>query len=223
MLPAKAFIFDLNGTMIDDMEYHTIAWHSVLNDDLKAGLSRDEVRRQMYGKNEELLGRVFGEGRFTAEEAEAISMKKERSYQKAFLPELKLIDGLGDFLERARMRGIKLGIGTAAIPFNVNFVLDNLSIRSYFQAIVTADDVKISKPHPETFLRAAADMGIAAADCVVFEDAPKGVEAASGAGMRCVVLTTMHGPEDFAAFNNVIGYVADYTDPLLGQLMADSF
>jgi beta-phosphoglucomutase len=214
---AKAFIFDLNGTMIDDMEYHTIAWHTILNDDLEAGLSRDQVRRQMYGKNEELLARVFGDGHFTPEEVEAISLKKERSYQKAFLPELRLIRGLPAFLESAREHGIGLGIGTAAIPFNVDFVLDNLHLRHYFQAIVSADDVKISKPHPETFLRAAEELSVQPADCVVFEDAPKGVEAAFRAGMRCVVLMTMHGRDEFGSFPNIAGYIADYTDPMLAQ------
>jgi beta-phosphoglucomutase len=217
MAKAQAFIFDLNGTMIDDMEYHTIAWQAILNEDLHAGLSLEEVRQQMYGKNEELLDRVFGAGRFTREEVEAISLKKEKSYQKAFLPELRLIDGLPALLERSRLQGVRMGIGTAAIPFNIDFVLDNLSIRSYFQAIVSANDVKISKPHPETFLLAAEGLGVGAAGCVVFEDAPKGVEAALEAGMRCVVLTTMHGESAFRSFRNVVGCVADYTDPLLEQ------
>ena len=215
---AKAFIFDLNGTMIDDMEYHTIAWNSILNEDLNAGLSKDQVRKEMYGKNEELLARVFGDGHFTPEEVAAISMKKERSYQKAFLPELRLIGGLGAFLETARSHGVRMGIGTAAIPFNIDFVVDNLAIRHYFRAIVSADDVRTSKPHPETFLRAAEILGVAAQDCVVFEDAPKGVEAALRAGMKCVVLTTMHDPAEFASFPNVIAYVADYMDPELAKL-----
>jgi beta-phosphoglucomutase family hydrolase len=220
---AKAFIFDLNGTMIDDMEYHTIAWQAILNEDLKAGLSREEVRRQMYGKNEELLVRVFGDGHFTPEEVAAISIKKERSYQQAFLPRLRLINGLPEFLDAARTHGIKMGIGTAAIPFNIDFVLDNLAIRHYFQSIVSADDVKISKPHPETFLLAATELDVSPGDCIVFEDAPKGVEAADRAGMRCIVLTTMHDREEFERFSNVIGYIADYTDPLLMSLTADSF
>jgi beta-phosphoglucomutase len=214
---AKALIFDLNGTMIDDMEYHTIAWETILNDDLKAGLSREEVRRQMYGKNEELLVRVFGDGYFTPEEVEAISIKKERSYQKSFLPELRLIKGLPSFLETSRLHGIRMGIGTAAIPFNVDFVLDNLGIRQYFQAIVSADDVDISKPHPQTFLRAAELLGAAARDCVVFEDAPKGVESALRAGMRCVVLTTMHERDEFRSFSGILGFISDYTDPMLAE------
>ena len=60
----KAFIFDLNGTMIDDMHYHAQAWYDILNIDLKAGLTWDEVKVQMYGKNDELLIRIFGENYF---------------------------------------------------------------------------------------------------------------------------------------------------------------
>jgi beta-phosphoglucomutase len=212
-----AVIFDLNGTMIDDMEYHALAWEAILNEDLKAGLSSEAVRRQMYGKNEELLDRIFGAGRFTKEEVDAISLKKERSYQKAFLPQLRLINGLPAFLDAAAAHHIRMAIGSAAIPFNIDFVLDNLSIRHYFQAIVSADDVRISKPHPETFLRAAEELGVSPEACVVFEDAPKGVEAALLAGMRCVVLTTMHGQKEFP-FSNIIGFIKDYTDPLLEQL-----
>src|SRR5277367_2440050 len=87
---AKAFIFDLNGTMIDDMQYHSAAWFSVLNDDLNAQLTREEVNQQMYGKNEELLDRIFGKGRFTKEQVADISSKKEQSYQTAFRPYLQL-------------------------------------------------------------------------------------------------------------------------------------
>src|SRR5882757_675962 len=167
-----AFIFDLNGTMINDMEYHVTAWHHILNNELKAGLSREEVKSHMYGKNEELLDRVFGKGHFTREQVAGITQVKETSYQQAFRPHLQLIAGLPNFLQKANRRNIKMAIGSAAIPFNIDFILDNLSIRHYFQAIVSADDVTISKPHPETFLKAAALLGIAPPGCLVFEDAP---------------------------------------------------
>jgi beta-phosphoglucomutase len=213
-----AFIFDLNGTMINDMEFHSTAWFDILNDELKAGLTREQVKREMYGKNEEVLVRVFGEGRFTGEEMAAISRKKELTYQKAFRPHLQLIAGLPAFLEKAKTHHIRMGVGSAAIPFNIDFVLDNLAIRHYFGVIVSAEDVRISKPHPETFLRAAEGLGVSPDACIVFEDAPKGVEAAQLAGMKCVVLTTMHGKEEFSAYPNVVGYIADYTDPLLERL-----
>ena len=67
-LPVKAFLFDLNGTMIDDMHYHNKAWFHILNDDLGANMTWDEVKFHMYGKNTELLIRVFGKDRFSLEE-----------------------------------------------------------------------------------------------------------------------------------------------------------
>lgn len=204
--------------MIDDMPYHSAAWFSILNDDLKAGLTREEVDRQMYGKNEELLDRVFGKGRFTPQELAEISHKKELSYQAAFRPYLQLIPGLPAFLEKARQHGMRMAIGSAAIPFNIDFVLDNLGIRHYFDAIVSAEDVEVSKPDPETFTKAARILGVSPEACIVFEDAPKGVEAALNAGMRSVVLTTMHEKEEFGRYPNVLRYIVDYTDPTLDEL-----
>ena len=215
---SQAFIFDLNGTMIDDMQYHSAAWFSILNDDLKAGLTREEVNLQMYGKNEELLDRIFGKGHFSKEEMATISSKKEQAYQAAFRPYLHLIAGLPALLEKASRHHIRLAIGSAAIPFNIDFVLDNLGIRPYFQAIVSADDVTVSKPDPETFVKAARILGVPPETCIVFEDAPKGVEAALRAGMSSIVLTTMHEKEDFLRYPNVLRYIADYTDPSLDEL-----
>ncbi len=211
----KAFLFDLNGTMIDDMHYHNIAWHQILNEDLGKDLSYEQVKEQMYGKNSELLDRVFGKNHFTQEEATRISIEKEKRYQEAFFPQLKLISGLDLFLEKAKQNDVKMAIGSAAITFNIDFVLNNLNLRHYFGAIVSADDVAESKPHPETFLKGAQQLGVDPAECIVFEDAPKGVEAAHNAGMPCIVLTTMHNKEEFSQYTNIIGFIADYTDPLI--------
>lgn len=208
----KAFIFDLNGTMIDDMQFHVKAWYHILNEELGAGLTWQQVKNEMYGKNSELLIRVFGEDRFTPEEMDRISFEKEKKYQHEYLPHLKLIPGLQQFLEKAHALNIPMAIGSAAILFNIDFVLDNLNIRHFFKAIVSANDVQISKPHPETYLKAAKQLGITPANCLVFEDAPKGVEAALNAGMPSVVLTTLHEKEEFAQYNNIIQYIKDYSN-----------
>jgi HAD superfamily hydrolase (TIGR01509 family) len=174
----------------------------------------------MYGKNEELLDRIFGKGHFTGDQVLEITREKETRYQRAFRPHLQLIAGLPDFLKKASERHIKMAIGSAAIPFNIDFILDNLSIRHYFQAIVSADDVTVSKPHPETFLKAAGLLGVAAPGCLVFEDAPKGVEAALNAGMRCVALTTMHEKDEFRDYPNIVKFIDDYTDASLEELFS---
>lgn len=215
-IKAKAFLFDLNGTIIDDMDHHTTAWQNILNNDLGANFTRDEVKAQMFGKNEEVLTRFFGKDHFTPERMTELSFEKERRYQQAYLPQLALINGLIAFLEQAKIASIKMAIGSAAIPFNINFVLDNLQLRQYFQVVVSADDVTISKPHPETFLQCATALGVEPKDCIVFEDAPKGVESALNAGMKTFVLTTTHPKEDFLQYSNVIGFGADYTSLAVG-------
>ena len=83
-----------------------------------------------------MLTRIFGAGHFTAEEMDKISVEKEKRYQEAFFPHLRLLPGLTEFLQKASEHKIKMAIGSAAITFNIDFVLDNLGIRHYFDAIV---------------------------------------------------------------------------------------
>ncbi|MBZ4192324.1 HAD family hydrolase [Niabella beijingensis] len=215
----NAFIFDLNGTIIDDMAFHATAWFRILNEELGAGMSREEVNSHMYGKNSELLDRIFGPERFTETEKQDLSLRKEQLYQEAYLPHLALLPGLEDFLEAAAQKGIPMAVGTAAIPFNVDFVLDRLGIRRYFSAIVTADDVSTSKPDPETFLSCARLLNVAPSGCLVFEDAPKGAEAAANAGMDAAILTTGHQPAEFGRQEHIRFYIPDYTDPRVTGLV----
>jgi beta-phosphoglucomutase len=215
----KAFIFDLNGTMINDMEYHTKAWQSLLNDELGGNFTWAEVKEQMYGKNPEVLVRMFGPERFTLEEMNKLSYAKEERYQQEYLPKLALLPGLLEFLEKAHLKGIPMAIGSAAIPFNIDFVLDNLNIRHYFKAIVSAEDVVLSKPHPETYLKVAQQLNITPTDCLVFEDVPKGAEAALNAGMQTVVLTTTHEAYEFEKLPNVIHFSDDFTGAFFDELV----
>jgi beta-phosphoglucomutase len=215
----KALIFDLNGTMINDMEFHTKAWQQLFNNDLGANLSWADVKKEMYGKNQEVLVRVFGPNRFTQAEMDELSIEKERRYQKEFFPHLALLPGLKELLDEAYEKNIPMAIGSAAIPFNINFVLDNLNLQHYFKAIVSADDVRLSKPHPETFLNVASLLQVNPTDCLVFEDTPKGVETAMNAGMKCVVLTTTHEAGEFSYLDNVVHYAPDYTGEYFKTLL----
>lgn len=196
--------------MINDMPFHIKAWYRILNE-LGATISIERTKEECYGKNQELLERIFP-GRFSEAEKNKISMEKEKQYQKEFGPHLQLINGLDDFLKTSKAAGIQMAIGSAAIRFNIDFVIDGLHIRHYFDAIVSADDVKQSKPDPETYIKCAGKSGISPKDCLVFEDAPKGVECAKNAGMDCVVITTLHKPGEFNNYNNVITFIEDYNN-----------
>lgn len=215
---SSAFLFDLNGTIIDDMEFHIKAWTRLLNEDLKANMDFAAVKAQMYGKNTELFERVFGVGHFSDAVMEEMSFKKEHIYQEIYLPHLQLMPGLRSFLDETASLEIPMAIGSAAIPFNINFVLDNLNLHKYFSAIVSADDVTLSKPHPETYLLCAQQLNMPAENCIVFEDAPKGVEAAQNAGMKAVVvLANLHSEGEFSSYHNIIRFIRSYDEinPLL--------
>jgi HAD superfamily hydrolase (TIGR01509 family) len=170
----------------------------------------EQVKSHMYGKNAELLIRVFGKEKFSVDEMNAISLEKEKRYQQEYRPHLRLIPGLQQFLEKAFAQKIPMAIGSAAIMFNIDFVLDNLGIRHFFQTIVSADDVIYSKPDPETYTRAARQLGVPASGCLVFEDAPKGVESALNAGMKSVVLTLLHEKDEFERYPNVVRFIENY-------------
>lgn len=198
----KGFIFDLNGTMVNDMPYHVKSWHNILNA-LGKEISYEDTKKECYGKNEEVIERVIPD-KFSLEERTKIGLQKEIKYREEFTPELKLIDGLEDVLSFFANKGIVMSIGSAAIMDNINFVLDGCNVRNYFQSIVSADDVERSKPHPETFLKCAASLNLKPEECIVFEDAPKGVECAVNAGMNTVVLTTTHPITDFDLYRHNI-------------------
>jgi HAD superfamily hydrolase (TIGR01509 family) len=204
----KGFLFDLNGTMVNDMPYHIASWHKEIIC-LGGLLTLEEMKHQCYGKNDELLERVFP-GRFSMEEKIKLGNDKEALYRIEFKPFLKLISGLETFLATAAKHNIKMAIGSAAIRENINFVIDNMHIRHYFSAIVSANDVEKSKPHPETFLKCAALISLDPKDCIVFEDTPKGVECAMHAGMKAVVILGEHQKEEFDHFTNVIHFTNDF-------------
>ena len=100
MPDSTAFIFDLNGTIINDMNYHIDAWYNILNE-LGAGISYDKTKQECYGKNHELLERIFP-GRFSEKEKEQMSLEKEKKYQAKYKSDMKLLDGLDSFLQDAK-------------------------------------------------------------------------------------------------------------------------
>jgi beta-phosphoglucomutase family hydrolase len=211
------FLFDLNGTMVDDMDYHITAWHQVFND-WEAAISWEKMKEECYGKNEEIVERIFP-GRFSEEEVKRMSLQKEEQYKLNYKPYLALLPGLEQFLAKAHGEEIEMAIGSAAIMSNIDFVVDNLELRPYFNVIVSADEVQQSKPDPETYLSCAERLGASSAQCIVFEDSTKGVQSALNAGMKCVALTTLHEEAAFKEYSNVLLIIQDYTDKRLEALL----
>ena len=211
MKPYKAYIFDMNGTIIDDMAYHTESWLDILAR-LGHPVTEDEFARQFYGKtNDETLREVMGAD-FPKEQITKIALEKEIAYQKIYKPYLAPVPGFSTFLQIIQAQGCSAALATSANRFNIDFVLQGLGLENAFAAVVGAEDIEQSKPHPEIFLNAAAALGAAAEDCLVFEDSLMGLAAAQRAHMDAYAILTTLEESEALALPNVVGASANFLD-----------
>lgn len=212
----KGVIFDMDGTMVDNMMVHHRAWQQVLAEH-GLPLELEVVKEKIHGINEEILERLFGD-KYTPEERKEISWKKESMYREIFLKDLKLINGCLDFIQKMDAKGVPMVVASAAPPENVDFVLDNLDLRKYFTATFHSKSVSHGKPHPEIFLKACAALGFEPNECVVFEDSPTGAKASANAGCNTVIITTTHEPKEFEGITGIVDFIKDFEQLKLEEL-----
>jgi beta-phosphoglucomutase-like phosphatase (HAD superfamily) len=207
-MKTSALIFDMDGTMIDSMPWHAKSWveftrrHGV---DIELG----ELMRRTTGRTGiECMREVF-ERDVAPEEALALVHEKESIYRELFAPVFTEVGGFSAFAGNASARGLKVGIGTAGDQQNISFMFSHLKLSTPPHAVVGGDEGLPGKPEPAIFLEAARRMGAVPAECIVFEDAPFGIEAARRAGMRAVAVCTSHSAEELAG-PHVVAHVRDY-------------
>lgn len=219
MTKARALIFDMDGTIVDNMAYHTKSWLAFFQQRGRT-IDEEEFFLATAGRHGREILRERLDPALSDDDCAALIQEKEVLYRSLYAPHLKPVAGFEALLAQAQARGMALAVGTAAPDDNVRFTLDGLDLRRHFRTVVGAGDVQRGKPAPDVFLKAAQDCGAAAEDCIVFEDAPLGVEAARNAGMRTVVLTTTMPAAAFASYDNVIATVADFSTLSLDALFA---
>jgi HAD superfamily hydrolase (TIGR01509 family) len=145
--------------------------------------------------------------------------EKELLYREIAAHSLDLIEGFDALQAAARERGLKLAICTASTPENMALAFDRFGLDAHMDTVVSPADGLRGKPHPDIFLEAARRLQVPSGECVVFEDAPLGIEAARRAGMKAVALTTSLSPADFMAYDNVLAIVPDLTRIDLAALL----
>ena len=225
-MTTKAFLFDLDGTLIDSMPHHQSAWNAWY---ARRGLpmnSADFFASTAGRSNAEILADLFPS--HSADEHAAMADEKEAIYRGFAAQSLALIKGARAFVEAARAGGLRMAVCTASTLPNMALAFRLHGIDRWVEHVVSPADVASGpgpalglrgKPHPDIFLEAAQRLGLAPAECIVFEDAPLGVEAARRAGMRAVALTTTLGADHFAHFDNLIAVAPDFTSLALADLM----
>ncbi|MNS90117.1 Beta-phosphoglucomutase [compost metagenome] len=183
----KGAIFDLDGVIVDTAKYHFLAW-SALAKELGFEFTEEHNERLKGVSRMESLRILLEIGEVDVPEEEQLKMadSKNEKYVEyiSSLDESELLPEVRAYLMSLRDRGVKIALGSASK--NAEFILNKLNISSLFDAVVDGNKVANAKPDPEVFLTACRELGLEPAECVVFEDAAAGVQAARAAGTGVV-------------------------------------
>lgn len=186
----KAALFDMDGTLVDNTLAHMRAFEIFC---ARYGVTGwKEKLSQAFGMGNDDIMRLIMPAELIRERSLAsLAEEKEAIYREIYAPEIRPVKGLVPLLESLRAAGVRCAVGSSGCRANVDFVLEKCRIGEFFDARISGDRVTRCKPDPEIYLTAAAALGMAPADCVVFEDAKAGIESARQAGVgRVVALAT---------------------------------
>ena len=198
-----AVIFDMDGVIIDSNPPHKIALRQFCE---KYGykLSDEELVNKIYGRtNKEWIATLFARP-LTAAELTTYGEEKEKIFRDLYKKDITALPGLEDFLKKLDQHKISKAIGTSAPRSNVDFVLDELHLKKYFDVVLDESNVNHGKPNPEIYLKVAARLQFSPDRCIVFEDSLSGVASAKAAGSKVVGVTTTHTREELAHTDFVI-------------------
>jgi beta-phosphoglucomutase-like phosphatase (HAD superfamily) len=209
-MPTRALVLDMDGTMVDSMPAHARSWE-VFTRRHGIRMSVEEVLRKTTGRTGvECIRILMGED-IPDDRAVELINEKEAVYRDFFGRDFREVAGFRKFAGLAQARGLKLSVATAGDRHNIAFALKHLALERAPDAVVGGDEGIAGKPAPDLFLEAARRVGIPPAECIVFEDAPFGIEAARRAGMRAVAICSTHKAEELAG-PHVIVQVRDYEE-----------
>lgn len=202
----SACIFDLDGVVVDTAKYHYIAWKSLANE-LGFDFTEEDNERLKGVSRMTSLDILLEIGGIELDEKTKLELaeKKNNNYLEYILkmtPE-EILPGVKDFFNELKVQGIKIALGSASK--NAMTILKQLELTAYFDAVVDGTHVSNAKPDPEVFLKGAELLNVSPSECIVFEDAEAGVEAAINGNMKCVGIGS---PEVLGKANMVIpGFV----------------
>jgi beta-phosphoglucomutase family hydrolase len=198
-----AALFDMDGVIVHTNPYHKKAFKIFL-DKHDISISDQELKDHVYGRtNAEIFPYIFKD-KYTPEKGEEWADEKEAIFRDLYKKNVEPVSGLLEFLDELQRRGIKAAVGTSAPIENMDFIMDSLNLRHYFDAFLHSADVSEGKPNPEIYLKAADRLEIEPKYCVVFEDSVAGVKAGLNAGMKVVGVATTHTPDEFNGAHMVI-------------------
>jgi beta-phosphoglucomutase len=210
----RAVIFDIDGTLVDNMHLHAEAFAVFAERHGLPALTQADRARLDGRRNSEIFPILFNRD-VPREEWLAYEREKEGLYRELSRGRLSPMSGLHDLIERLKVERIPVALATSAPKPNVVHTLAELDLAAEFPVIVRGDEVARGKPAPDVFIEAARRLGVDAKDCLVFEDAPMGIEAARAAGMRVVALTTSFNEAHFRSLAAPPDAICDHFEAFL--------
>jgi len=183
-----AAIFDVDGTMVDNANYHRNAWIA-LGKRYDLAITPEYYLANIHSRSNDKNVRKLFPDADSDEFINRISEEKENIYRGTFRPVLKEIPGLTNLLKELNRQNIPCAAASNSPKANVDMVLDGLKIRKYFSVIIDRDQVTTGKPNPEILLTTAKQLGQPPQKCIVFEDSLSGFKAAQNAKMPYIVIT----------------------------------
>lgn len=183
----KAFLFDLDGVIVDTAIYHYQAWRQMAN-----GLGFDiseEFNERLKGVSRmESLDIILAEGKveLTDEQKQILATEKNENYLKLVskMTPADILPGVSDFFAQLKQTSIKTALGS--VSKNARLILERIGMLNDFDAIIDGTKIAKGKPDPEVFLKGAEELGVLPTECLVFEDAVAGIEAAKRGGMKAI-------------------------------------
>ena len=197
-MTVRGVVFDMDGVLVDSGAHHRAAWVALLAE-LDVAATSPELWRLTIGRPAHeavslLLGREL-----PGDEAMRLASRKRELYRLFARRGAQAVPGAPAFVGSVARTGVACAVATSASRDDARHVLDTLGLAGRFGAVVTAEDVARGKPDPEIYVRAAGAIGVAPGECLAFEDAVVGVQAARGAGMRVIGVTTAHSGDELSA------------------------
>lgn len=209
MQASRGVLWDMDGVLVSTGEYHFQAWTKTLSA-RRIPFSREQFRTTFGMNNTGILQLLLGEDADRALIAE-ISDDKEESFRNAIKGQVQPLPGVRDWLGLLQEWGARQAIGSSAPLANIDALLEELRIRSYFDAVVSGADLP-GKPDPAVYLEAARQIGVLPKRCVVVEDAVAGVKAANRGGMRCIAVTTTNPAHELKDADIIVERMSDVTE-----------
>ncbi|NID12225.1 HAD family hydrolase [Fibrivirga algicola] len=206
----KAVIFDMDGVIADTNPHHQIAWRKYYEQHGRTLTDADFVAYVSGKHNRDILGHLFPDNSIGVADFDRLAYEKEALFREIYAPDVVAVPGLVDFLKVLKAHGIKTAVATSAPVENLDFVMDALELRPYFDELLHEKLVTRPKPDPEIYLKAMSMLGVSPEESIVFEDSMTGIKAGRSAGARVIGLATTHTIDELAEVTN--DAITDFTE-----------